>query len=226
MKKLLSDLPPALPNPEQKPPRKKRVEANKPHQWGSAAGSPRGQPSWMNQINGHGRVCRVCGVEEVSGHILADHSGFGSEGDKLGDKNNRVQLYTYRDAKNHTFTSKKPLGCPVFILDHMGTTMENREMLREVDDRVDHTDDRVDSVEARLERLEAENAVLRAKLEERVDVGAMVEWLASMVGLHAAQNMEMVDVMVEGRKVAALPPPVANLIIDVGVLTEKVPVKK
>ena len=212
MKKLLGPIPPAAPQPPT-PPKKRRhpnaVEANHPHQWTGG-----GQPDWLN-VNG-GRQCRVCGVLERSNLILADHAGFGTDGNNFGDRNNRAQTYIYEDAKGNTFASQRPLGCPVFILDHMGTTMENRAMIREVDDRLDGTDDRVDNHEDRLARLEAENLVLRAKLEERIDVTAMVEWLAEMVGQSAALKMQTVQVQVEGRPVAALPPPIANLIIDVG----------
>lgn len=217
MKNLLPPLPPALPAPAA-PPKKRRhpnaVEANRPHKWSGG-----GQPDWLNSSGG--RTCQVCGVTERTNLILADHAGFGADGNNFGDRNNRVQTYVYEDAKGNTFASQRPLGCPVFILDHMGTTMENRAMIREVDDRIDGTDDRVDNHEDRLARLEAENLVLRAKLEERIDVTAMVEWLAEMVAQSAALKLQTVNVQVEGRTVAALPPPLANLIIDVGVAAQK-----
>lgn len=217
MKKLIGPLPPALPPPAS-PTRKRRhpnaVEANRPHQWTS--GTARGQPDWLQAGDGGGRQCRVCGVTERSNLILADHAGFGDDGKQLGDAGNRVQTYIYEDAKGNTFASQRPLGCPVFILDHMGTTMENRGFIREHDDRLDVVDDHLDNHEDRLARLEAENLVLRAKLEERIDVTAMVDWLAEMVAQAAALKMQTVQVQVEGRPVAALPPPIANLIIDVG----------
>lgn len=218
MKRLLGPLPPALPaSPE--PSRKRRhpqaVEADRPHQWGSSTG----QPDWLNGDSG--RTCRVCGVQERSDVILADHAGFGDDGKSFGDANNRVATITYTDAKGNTFTSQKPLGCPVFILDHMGTTMENRGMLREHDDRLDGVADHLDDHEDRLARLEAENEVLRSKLEERIDVTAVVEWLSDMVAQAAALKLQTVQVQIEGRPVAALPPPLANLIIDVGTRTQE-----
>jgi hypothetical protein len=152
---------------------------------------------------------------------MADHTGFGEDGKALGDPSNRVQTHVYEDAKGHVIISQRPLGCPVFILDHMGATMENRGMLREHDDRLDMTADSIDNHEERLARLEAENQVLRAKLEERIDVTAMVEWLAEMVAQAAALKMQTVQVQVEGRPVAALPPPIANLIIDVGLAAQE-----
>ena len=223
MSKLLGPLPPATPVPI--PPLKKRrhpkaVEANRPHQWGS--GGPRGQPDWLNGGGGGGGgQCRVCGVSVSQEVILAEHAGYGDEGRGLGDPNNRVKTYVYEDAKGNTIISQKPLGCPVFILDHMGTTMENRAMIREVDDRIDHTDDRVDVHEDRLARLEADNLALRAKLEERIDVTAMVDWLSDLVAQSAALKMQTVQVQIEGRNVAALPPAIANLIIDVGARTQE-----
>ena len=221
MKKLVGPLPPASPAPA--PLRKRRhpnaVEANRPHQWGTAS---KGQPDWLSALdNGGGRQCRVCGVTERTNVILADHAGFGDDGKNLGDVNNRVKTVTYTDAKGNTFSSQKPLGCPVFILDHLGTTMENRSMIREVDDRIDRTDDVVDNHEERLARLEAENITLRAKLEERIDVTAMVEWLADMVAQAAALKLQTIPVQIAGRTVAALPPPIANLIIDVGNLVQE-----
>lgn len=190
------------------------VEANRPHQWTGG-----GQPDWLNSSGG--RTCRVCGVTERTNLILADHAGFGDDGKNFGDPSNRVRTYVYEDAKGNTFASQRELGCPVFILDHIGTTMENRAMIREVDDRVDQTDTRVDSVEARLARLETENEMLKTKLAERIDVTAMVEWLAEMVAQAAALKMQTVNVQIEGRTVAALPPPIANLIIDVGTMTQE-----
>lgn len=147
--------------------------------------------------------------------------GFGEDGKHFGDPNNRVVTYTYEDAKGNTFVSQKELGCPVFILDHMGTTMENRSMLREHDDRLDVTADHLDNHEDRLARLEAENQMLRDKLEERIDVTAVVDWLAELVAKAAAMKMQTVQVQVEGRTVAALPPPIADLIIDVGARVEE-----
>lgn len=137
-------------------------------------------------------------------------------------------MYHYVDAKGRSFSSAKPLGCPAFLLDEMGAIRENREMLREVDDRVDYTDDRVDdveekveSIEERLARLETENAAMKVRLDQKFDVTAMVEWLAEMVALSAAQKLATVQVQIEGRQVASLPAPVANLIIDVGNVAER-----
>jgi len=95
-------------------------------------------------------------VEEYPPHglTLADHAGFGEEGQRLMQGKRATEMWTYSDAKGNTFTSRKRLGCPVFLLDPLGATMENREMLREVDDRVDYTDDRVDDVTERVESVE------------------------------------------------------------------------
>lgn len=160
--------------------------------------------------------------------MLADHAGFGDDGQRLMQGKKALGLWHYEDAKGRTFTSAKRLGCPAFFVDEMGAIRENREMLREVDDRVDYTDDRVDDVEERVEsieermaRLEAENIEMRAKLEERTDVTALVDWLSDMVALAAAQKLATVQVQIEGRPVAALPPPVADLIINLGAVSEK-----
>ena len=177
-------------------PRKRRhkdaVEANRPHQFQSS--DPRCMPSWLNAGSQGGRTCSVCGVKEIppgsltknlSGNINADHAGFGDEGKRLLEGKKKVQMWTYEDAKGNTFTSQKQLGCPVFVLDHLGTTMENRAMLREVDDRVDSTEDRVDSVEARLARLEAENGVLR----EQIAQGPVIDAVALIEGLRELAKM-------------------------------------
>jgi hypothetical protein len=161
---------------------------------------------------------------------MADHAGFGDEGREMMKGKDALGQWTYVDAKGRQFTSAKQLGCPTFFLDEMGGIRENREMVREVDDRVDYTDDRVDDVEDRvgsqehrvdsfedrLIDLERENVVLREKLAQPIDVTAMVEWLSDMAVEAARQKMETVEVQVEGRQVAALPPPLVDLIIDVG----------
>jgi len=194
---------------------KDAVEANRLHTF---SGGRRGQPSWLNGDNGR-RVCSVCGVEELSstptGDINADHAGFGDEGRALMEGKAAVQSWTYVDAKGNRFTSQKRLGCPVFVLDHLGTTMENRAMLREVDDRVDHTDDRVDDVEGRIAALEASNVALQEKLDQPIDVTAMVAWLSDMVAISAARKLGMTRVELEDGRVAQLPAPVADLIIDI-----------
>jgi len=208
---------------EDTPPRKRRdpnaVEASRPHQFG---GGGRGQPTWLNGDDGR-RVCQVCGVEVSppgGGLILADHAGFGDDGKTLlGDKP-QVGLWTYVDAKGHQFTSQKELGCPVFVLDHLGTTMENRAMLREVDDRVDCTDSRVDSVEDRLAALETENAALREQVAQPIDVTQMVDFLSDMVAMAAARKLGLTRVQLEDGRVAQLPEPVADLIIDIASVPE------
>lgn len=222
------------PETEEERPRKRRhpdaVEANRPHQFG---GGLRGQPDWLNTGSGGGRVCQVCGVEEIppGGVILADHAGFGDEGRRLMKGKRAVQMWTYIDAKGHKFTSKKRLGCPTFVLDHMGTTMENREMIREVDDRVDRTDDRVDSIEDRIAALEAENAALREKVGRPIDVTQMVDFLSDMVALAAARKLGLTRVQLEDGRVAQLPEPVADMIFDIGAVQperemEPIPLKK
>ena len=164
----------------------------------------------------------------MSGDINADHQGFNDEIARRPDlktaMKNPAGLYKYRDAKGHVFTSMVPLGCPTFMLDERGVIMENKERIRGVDDRVDFVEDRVDSVEgdavsheSRLAALEQENQELRARVDAaEADVSAVVRWLAEMAALHAETGGETVKVRVEGRPVAALPPPVADLILDIG----------
>ena len=197
------------------------VEANRPHQFGPPPGQGPGQPSWLNGDNER-RTCRVCGVEEIppGGVILADHAGFGDEGKELLADKPVVGMWTYVDAKGKQFTSQRRLGCPVFVLDHLGTTMENRAMLREVDDRVDHTDDRVDSLEDRMAALEAENAALREQANQPIDVTQMVDFLSDMVAIAAARKLGLTRVQLEDGRVAQLPEPVADLIFDIAAVPE------
>jgi len=220
---------PPPPDDEPARPHKRRgpnaVEANRPHQFG---GGPGGQPDWLNNGGSGGRTCRVCGVTEIPpgglvGDILADHAGFGDEGRELLKGKPKVQMWTYIDAKGHKFTSQKRLGCPVFVLDHLGTTMENRAMLREVDDRVDATDDRVDSVEDRLAALEAENQALREEISRPVDVTEMVDFLSDMVAVAAARKLGLTKVQLEDGRVARLPEPVADLIFDIAAVKDQEP---
>jgi len=205
----------------------KAIPAGQEHDFGP--GVAKGQPSWLSGGDNGRRTCRRCGVEEFppGAFVMADHAGFGSDGADLLKGKDVQGMWTYVDAKGRQFTSGKKLGCPTFFLDEMGAIRENREMVREVDDRVDYTDDRVDdveerveSVEERLARLEAENATLKARLDAGFDVTAMVEWLGEMVALHAAQRLATVEVQVEGRQTVALPAPVANMILNVGKVTE------
>lgn len=233
---LRGEVSPALPPPE-RPLVKRRhpeaVEAGRPHQWNDA--TPKGQPSWLNADNGR-RACKVCGVEEIppGGFVMADHAGMGQDpvAQQASNGKRMVEMYTYIDAKGNQFTSMTPLGCPTFMLDHKGMTMENRERIRQVDDRVDRTEDRVDDVAAlalshddRLAQLERENAELRTRVDAaQADIGAVVSWLRDMAALHAAQQREMVMVQVEGRDPVALPPPVADLILDLGSVKQKEPV--
>jgi len=208
----------------------KAVGGQGEHQWGQQ--KARGQPAWLN-AGIDGRVqCLKCGVEKkvggpqgLSGDINADHAGHGAMGRRLMKGKEAAEIHSYIDAKGRVFQTMKELGCPAFILDEFGAIRENRQMVREVDDRVDYTDDRVDdveerveSVEDRLNRLEEENAEMKAKLDAGFDVTAMVDWLAEMVAIAAKQKMETVEISIGGHTVAALPPPVANLIIDVGSL--------
>ena len=157
-------------------------------------------------------------------NINADHAGFDStEKERLLKGKDVAQIYSYTDAKGRTFQTMQELGCPMFILDEMGAIRENRQMVRNVDDRVDYVDDRVDdqeertdTIEDRVIDLERQNAELQAKLAQPIDVTAMVEWIAKMVAVSAAQKLATVDVQIEGHRVAALPQPVADLIINVG----------
>ncbi len=241
MKKLTGPSPEK--RPEKPPPGqrgKKRdpdaVEAGRPHQFSS--GRARGQPAWLSGGDNNRKTCIKCGVEVLppGGLILADHAGFGDEGRQLLKGKKPTDMWTYV-ADGKTITSRKKLGCPVFILDPIGQGLENRAMLREVDDRVDYTDDRVDDVEHRTDsiedrviELERQNIELQTKLAERVDVTSLVEWLAEMVALSAAQKLETVQVQIAGHQPAALPAPVANLIIDIAAFQtperELVPVQK
>jgi len=238
----------ALPGPEKPPPGKrgkkrhpKAVGGDAVHQWGKAPGRSN-QPSWLNDAAEGRQTCRICGVERklagksgLSGNINADHAGFGEEGRQLLEGKDVAKVYDYVDAKGRTFQTMIELGCPMFILDEYGAIRENRQMVRNVDDRVDYVDDRVDDTEHRVDNmedrltdLERENAVLRDRLSQPIDVTAMVEWLAEMVAISAAQKLDTVEIQVEGKRVAALPAPVANLIIDVGSLDERevVPVRR
>jgi hypothetical protein len=178
-------------------------------------------------------ICRKCGIEKKTGgpdglydNINADHAGFdSSQKEMLKDK---AVIHSYVDAKGRVFQTTKELGCPMLLLDEFGAIRENRQMVREVDDRVDYVDDRVDDVvdrtdtiEDRVIELERQNAELRARLDQPIDVTAMVEWLAQMVALSAAQKLETVEVQIGGRRVAALPPPVVDLILDVGAIEQR-----
>jgi hypothetical protein len=223
----------ALPGPtadSDPKPRKRRhpnaVEAGRPHKWSTSGGVDRfGTPSWLNDNAGTNPQCSVCGVTLLAGDINADHEGFGAEvasrPDLKAAMRNPVTLYKYRDAKGHEIQSQVPLGCPTFITHDRGYMTENRERIRGVDDRVDHTEDRIDETEDRLSALERENEELRSRVDAaEADVSAVVRWLAEMVALHQTQGGETVKVQVEGRPVAALPPPVADLILDLGSVPE------
>lgn len=219
-----------LPKPQ---PLKRRgpsaVPSGKPHQFESP--TRRGQPAWLNADNGR-QTCTVCGVEVYppGAYVMADHAGMGQDpvlADAAAQK--RMTNFTYVDAKGNVIHSPVALGCPVFMLDHKGETMANKERHRQLDDRVDGVDDRLDeiagSLEERLYALEAENSGLRARVDAaQADVNAVVDWLSQMVALHTANNLETVKVHIEGRPVAALPPPVADLILNLGQVHEKVPV--
>lgn len=174
-------------------------------------------------------MCRRCGIEKKLGvgDINADHAGFGDEGRRLMAGKTAAKVFHYTDAKGRIFSTMQELGCPAFILDEMGAIRENRQMLRNVDDRVDYVDDRVGDVVDRLAALEAENAEMRARLEQRVDVTALVDWLSDMVAVAAAQKMQTVGVVLDDGRRAELPHPVANLILDLGDVREreKVPVQ-
>jgi len=210
------------------------VEAGRPHEWGTK--TPKGQPDWLNGGDNNRRQCMVCGVEEIppGGFIMADHAGMGQDpvAQKAKSGKRMVEMYTYIDAKGQQFTSMTPLGCPTFMLDHKGMTMENRERIRQVDDRVDRTEDRVDDVSAlalshddRISLLERENAELRTRVDAaQADITAVVNWLKDMAAIHAAQQRDVVMVQVEGKEPVALPPPVAELILDLGAVRVKEPV--
>lgn len=232
---------PTLAPPPKPKPRKRRhpnaVEAGRPHQWTKSASlDPYGQPGWLNQGAGANPECGVCKVTLLSGNINADHAGFSDQVAARPDFQramaNATGSFIYQDAKGKTFESQVPLGCPVFVGDEIGTTMANKERYRQVDDRVDGVEDRVDDVtevavsnEDRITRLEMENRELRSRVDSaQGDVTAVVQWLAEMVALHTASNRESVQVHVEGRGVAALPPPVAELILDLGALPQRVQV--
>lgn len=234
MKQLPGDGPPPKPPPGQRGKKRhaKAVGGQDEHEWGNAPGQ-NNQPSWLNDEAEGRQTCRNCGIERKIGNarsINADHAGFGDDGIHMLKGTGKVvaQIYWYTDAKGRSFQTTKELGCPMLLLDEMGAIRENRQMVREVDDRVDYTDDRVDDVEERLARLEAENVAMKARLEERMDVTSMVEWLAEMVAIAAANKLATVNVQIEGRPAAALPEPVANLIIDVGALDqrERVPIHR
>lgn len=184
----------------------KAVESGRAHSWGDLGS---GQPAWLNNNGKTEKHCSVCGVTELGSFVMADHAG------------SQSPLYTYRDVKGNQMTSLIPLGCPTFMVDHKGFTMENRERVRQVDDRVDGVGYRVSDVEARMERLEAENAELKAQVGSNVaDIGAVVDWLSEMVALHQQSQLETVEVQVAGR-VAALPAPVADMILNLGAVTER-----
>lgn len=206
-----------LPAPPSQKPVKRRhpnaVEAGRPHQWGSARRGPGSQPAWVDDLSGGNRkVCRVCGVTEVKGGVNADHAGFDPlDKERLMKGRTAVSIYTYWDAKNNRFESQVPLGCPTFMLDHKGLTMENKERVRRVDDRVDGVEDRIDLLESRVD-------------EAQADIKAVVDWLREMVELHAAQGQDTVQVSIEGQDTVALPAPVAQMIIDIGQVREKVSV--
>lgn len=221
---------PTAKDPEDTKPRKRRhpnaVEAGRPHKWSKPGGTDRfGTPSWLNDNGGTNPQCSVCGVTLLAGDVNADHEGFGAEvavrPDLQAAMRNPITLYKYRDAKGHEIQSQVPFGCPTFITDDRGYMTENRERIRGVDDRVDFAEDRIDETEDRLSALEQENEVLRARVDAaEADVSAVVRWLAEMVALHQTQGGETVKVQVEGRPVAALPPPVADLILDLGSVPE------
>ncbi len=191
-----------------------------PHDWGRDS-RPKGQPAWLEAAEGR-LTCRKCGVEKsIAGDVNADHAGFDSHDKQRLKGKDVAQIHSYIDAKGRTFQTMQELGCPMFILDEMGAIRENRQMVRQVDDRVDYVDDRVDDQEHRTDTIEDRVIELErqnAKLAQPIDVTAMVEWLAEMVAVSAAQELDTVEVQIEGRRVAALPPPVADLIIDVGSL--------
>jgi len=177
--------PPDAPRPKRRHPN--AVEAGRPHTFTRkvAKGQRGGQPGWLNGIETGRRQCVVCGVEEVNNFIMADHAGFGDEGKRLLEGKPTVDKYTYIDAKGNQMTSMVPLGCPTFMLDHKGTTMENKERLRRVDDRVDGVDDRVDANEDRIAALEAQNAQLRDFIENR-----MVEAIHTIVEQQVTARLE------------------------------------
>lgn len=214
------------------------IGGNDPHDWIGSSGR-RDQPAWLNGGGSGTQTCRKCGIERkpnpMERDINADHAGFGDDGERLMASKRAATLYTYTDAKGREFQTTMELGCPMLLVDEAGAIRENRQMVRNVDDRVDYVDDRVDdsehrieSVEDRLTGLEQENIELRAKIEERIDVTAMVEWLSDMVAVAAAQKLATVNVQIEGGAVAALPEPVANLIIDIARVPERelVPVRE
>ena len=185
-----------------------KVKAHQPHSWEEPSGRRSRQPDWLNNNGGTQSHCTKCGVT-------------------LHMDIQRVDLpstyFTYVDALGRTFTSYVPLGCPAFLGDHAGTTMGNKERIRELDGRVedvvaktDNNQVNIEDHEQRLMQLEAENKRLKSRMDSaEADVGAVVLWLRQMVALHRAAGLPTTQVEVGGRQVA-LPGPVLDMIIEMG----------
>lgn len=165
------------------------------HNWGRGGGA-RGQPDWLDQIDG-GRVCSVCGVQESTGSVIMPGGAKGMS-------------YVYRDATNKEIVSMIPLGCPTFIGHVNGAIGEAKQRIRNLDAHIE-------TVDARLDRLEADNLYLRDQLEAKIqlDVTGLVEWLGQMAKLAAEAQLPMAPVTVAGLPLE-IPTPIADLVKGVG----------
>ena len=188
------------------------VEAGRDHSWEKPE-NKRGQNDWLNDNGGTSPTCTDCGVQLIGGNIMADHAGFGDDGKRLMQGKTSANLYTYIDAKNNRFTSMTPLGCPTFMLDHKGTTMGNKERVRQVDDRVDHVEDKIDALQEDMDSI-------------KTNLSAMVQWLQEMVALHQQEKRPTVQVTIEGGTPVALPAPVAQMIVELGQVQQREPVTR
>ena len=171
----------------------KKPAAFVPHSYG---GGSRGQPDWVNQMDG-GPVCSVCGVQETSNSIIMPG---GIKGMK----------YIYRDAANLEIVSMIPLGCPTFIGHPNGAIGEAKQRIRQLDEHVE-------TVDARLDRLENYVTYLQGQLEAKIqlDVQGLVNWIGQMTALSAQNQLPTATVEVAGLGYS-IPTPIADLIRGVG----------
>lgn len=160
-----------------------------------------------NYSSTQSRQCTVCGLIEES------------------DPYKRSSVYKYTGAFGNAMKSFIPLSCPA----HEVSGAELMERHRPVKQRVDNVEEAVETIHGRLVRLEAENAALKEQVNsDRADVVAFVQWLGKMAKEHNKQGLPSVIVRVQDQSYQ-LPPPVADLIRNVGVIDaeilEEIPIK-
>lgn len=127
------------------------------------------ESDWLNNPDGS-RVCRVCGVTEVTNAVIRV--------DRVG------MPFHYRDAHGVAFSSMVEIPCPAYVGDTAGAVAEAKMRVRDVTHRVTGVEDRVESVEDRLARLEVENEDLRAQVsavgQQAGDAATLLRTLVKM----------------------------------------------